>query len=109
MEYHDAIFSDANYIPYEQVEEMARLEKMVDELKQRQAELAFEVKSMSDEKERIEARLNTLTKVQETTRKLVEDEAVTGKKAVLKEEKQVQQTTEEEHNLVTVNTEKFKA
>lgn len=86
MEYHDAIFSDVNYIPYEQVEEMARLEKMVVELKERQAELAFEVKSMSDEKERIEARITTLTKVQETTRKLVEDEAVFGKKAVLKKE-----------------------
>lgn len=48
MEYHDAIFSDVNYIPYEQVEEMERLEKSVDELKQRQAELAFEVKSLTD-------------------------------------------------------------
>ena len=64
MEYHDAIFSDANYIPFEQVEEMARLEKTVDELKERQAELTFEVKRMSDEKERIEARIVTLAKVQ---------------------------------------------
>lgn len=87
MEYHDAIFSDANYIPYEQVEEMARLEKSVEELKQRQAELAFEVKNMIDEKEKIEARIATLGKVQETTKKLVEDEAVSEKKTLLKVER----------------------
>lgn len=87
VEYHDAIFSDANYIPYEQVEEMARLERSVDDLKQRQAELAFEVKSMTDEKEKIEARIATLGKVQETTKKLVEDEAVAGKRTLLKVER----------------------